>query len=297
MPRPPATGGAPATAGAGGRTFTVLGASGYVGAALVEALAAAGEPCYAPRRGDEAVFRRPLGHVIYCVGLTADYARRPLDTAEAHVGFLRDVLAGASFDSLLYLSSTRLYDGNGGGTLPCRETDDLRLNPHNPRHLYDLTKAAGEALCLHGSEGRGRIARLACVYGGDLGQDNFLHATIRAALGRRGLDLDTAPETARDYVHIDDVVRLLPTIARQGRERLYNLASGVNVANRELIDAVSAATGCRIRMTGRGGGAAPRVGIDRLRDEFGFRPAGVLDAIPALVRRASAMPQGERAVS
>ena len=274
--------------------FTVLGASGYVGTALVRALRAAGEPCYAPPRGDPSLYQRPLGHVIYCVGLTADYARRPLDTIEAHVGFLRDVLAGAVFDSVLYLSSTRLYDSRkDAAAVRCREEDDLLLNPHDPRHIYDLSKAAGEAMCLQAAGGRGRAVRLACVYGGEIGQDNFLHRTVRSALAQRTLEIATAPDTARDYIHIDDVVRLLPAIARGGRHGLYNLASGVNVANRELIGAVSAATGCQIRMTGQGGAPAPLVSIDRLRDEFGFAPAGVVEAVPALVRQAAVARQGQ----
>jgi nucleoside-diphosphate-sugar epimerase len=270
--------------------YTVLGASGYIGSALARCLTAAGEACFAPKRGDDSLFHRPLGHVIYCIGLTADYAQRPLEAVEAHVGFLRDVLAGAKFDSLVYLSSTRLYDSQpaGGAGAPCREDGDLVLNPNTPRHIYDLSKATGEAMCLQASGGRGRAVRLSCVYGGDIGQDSFLHTTIRKALTHRSLELATAPDTARDYIHLDDVVRLLPEIARRGARGLYNLASGVNVTNRELLAAVGEATGCTIRMTGTGGVAAPLVSIERLREEFGFRPTGVLDAVPELVRQATA---------
>lgn len=268
--------------------FTVLGATGYVGTALVRHLQAAGEPCFAPARQDPALFQRPLGHVIYCIGMTADYGVRPLDTVEAHVGILRDLLARASFESVLYLSSTRLYDSRsrGAGDLVCRETDDLALNPHEPRHIYDLSKAMGESLCLQASGGRGRAVRLSCVYGGDLGRDNFLHATMRRATESAALELATSPDTARDYVHLDDVVRLLPEIARRGRHRLYNLASGANVANRELIGAIARESGCTIRMTGSGNAPAPVASIDRLREEFGFRPRSVLEDIPELVRRA-----------
>lgn len=268
--------------------FTVLGATGYVGSALVRHLQAAGEPCFAPARQDPVLFQRPLGHVIYCIGMTADYGVRPLETVEAHVGILRDLLARASFDSVLYLSSTRLYDSRlrASGNLVCRETDDLVLNPRESRHIYDLSKAMGESLCLQASGGRGRAVRLSCVYGGDLGRDNFLHATIRRALETTTLELATSPDTARDYVHVDDVVRLLPEIARRGRHGLYNLASGTNVANRELIGAIARESGCAIRMTGSSGGAAPIASIERLCEEFAFRPRSVLDDIPGLLRQA-----------
>ena len=89
--------------GAPPSTFTVLGASGYIGSRLVAHLRAQGHTVWAPARGDAEVFTRPLGHVMYCVGLTADFRTRPFDTVDAHVGLLAEVLRRAQFDSLLYL--------------------------------------------------------------------------------------------------------------------------------------------------------------------------------------------------
>ncbi len=103
-------GGAPVT-GLPLSTFTVLGATGYIGSRLVAHLQAQGHTVWAPARGDAEVFTRPLGHVMYCVGLTADFRTRPFDTVDAHVGLLAEVLRRAQFESLLYLSSTRVYMG------------------------------------------------------------------------------------------------------------------------------------------------------------------------------------------
>ena len=50
-----------------------------------------------------------LGHAVYCIGLTADFRRRPQATMDAHVGVLGEVLRHGRFDSFLYLSSARLY--------------------------------------------------------------------------------------------------------------------------------------------------------------------------------------------
>lgn len=83
-------------------TLTVLGATGYIGSRLVAHLQAQGHSVWAPVRGDAEVFTRPLGHVMYCVGLTADFRTRPFDTVDAHVGLLAEVLRRAQFDSLLY---------------------------------------------------------------------------------------------------------------------------------------------------------------------------------------------------
>jgi len=56
------------------------------------------------------------------------------------------VLAESRYDSLVYLSSTRLYDGLH--TAMVDENTPLLLDPNQPRHLYDLSKACGEAACL-----------------------------------------------------------------------------------------------------------------------------------------------------
>ena len=61
-----------------GMSYTVIGASGFVGARLAASLRGGGHAVYAPQRGDPELLRRPLGRVIYCAGMTADYAARPL---------------------------------------------------------------------------------------------------------------------------------------------------------------------------------------------------------------------------
>ena len=93
--------------------WTIIGAGGFIGGRLTQALRARGEAVYAPSREDRDLFERDLGRVFYCAGLTGDFAVRPFDTVEAHVTLLAQVLAKARFERLIYLSSTRLYDSLG----------------------------------------------------------------------------------------------------------------------------------------------------------------------------------------
>src|ERR1043166_5646069 len=91
--------------------FTIFGAGGWIGSALARRLTSSGQEVRAVFRdnwppGDEA-----LGHVIYAIGLTADFRERPLATAQAHVGTLTRALEFSRFKSFLYLSSTRVYQG------------------------------------------------------------------------------------------------------------------------------------------------------------------------------------------
>lgn len=249
--------------------FTVLGASGVIGRYLVQALRSAGEEVYAPARDDDGVWRKPLGHVIYAIGLTADFRQRPFETVEAHVTLLARVLQQADFESLLYLSSTRVY----AGATSSDEGAALRVRPADPSDLYNLSKLMGESLCHAMQRATVRIVRLSNVVGGeDAESDNFVPALLREARAGR-IVLRSAPSSAKDYIHIDDVAALLPRIARVGRERVYNLASGIQVTHAEWAERLARLTGCAVECQA----GVPELGfirIDnrRLSQEFSFMP-------------------------
>ena len=54
--------------------FTVLGSTGFIGTRLVRRLRATGYEVLTPGR-DDSLVDADLGHAIYCIGMTADYAR------------------------------------------------------------------------------------------------------------------------------------------------------------------------------------------------------------------------------
>jgi len=215
--------------------FTVLGASGFIGSHLTEELKNTGEGMvYAPLRQDgndvlDEVLKRDLGHVFYCIGLTANFRSRPFDTVEAHVCILRRILEQARFESLTYLSSTRVYEGSA----TTHESAILQVSPANPGHLYNLSKLMGESLCL-ASGRRARVVRLSNVFGGGVRQENFITQVMTEAADTGQVQFLTAPESAKDYVSVDDVVRRLPQIAMHGTHSIYNVASGKNTSNAEI---------------------------------------------------------------
>lgn len=261
-------------------SFTILGATGFIGSHLAGSLRSQGHAVLTPPRGATDLFSRPLGHVIYAVGLTSDFRSRPFDTVQAHVGLIQDILQKADFTSLTYLSSTRVYSGIPRGVAGA----SLSVNPADPSDLYNLSKLMGESLCLTAGKGRARVVRLSNVVGRDeQHSDNFLNSIIREAKSGT-ITLRSHPESAKDYIRIEDVVSLLPRIATEGVAPVYNVASGVKISHAQLTGRLSELTGCTVRVIAD----APRfdfpdIDITPLRQDFGFQPRPVLDLLPELL--------------
>lgn len=209
--------------------FTILGAGGRIGQALVAHLSTVASVQAIDRAAlpDFLSSTQDAGHVISCIGLTGDFRTRPLDTAEAHVGLTARILARGGFRSFLYLSSTRVY-ANARTT---REDAALTVMPADASDLYNLTKLAGEALCLSDPRPTVRVARLSNVTHVQPDADTFLGQLIREGQEAERIVLRQDGRSAKDYIACTDVVALLPRIARGGRQRLYNLAAGRNVTH------------------------------------------------------------------
>lgn len=270
---------------------TVVGAAGFIGRALSQHLRGQGFEVHEAARDHQRWLDGPLGHVFYCAGLTADYAQRPHDAVQAHVVLLNAVLQMGRFESLVYLSSTRLYDGSLVDVAD--EATPLALDPRQPRHLYDLSKALGESLCLAAGGGRARVARLSCVYRDAGDADGFLPQLLRGvpqalAMAESAtpprLHIDTTLHATRDYVHLDDVLAALVLIATRGTQPLYNVASGRNLSNRELFARLRELSGCEIvAQRQHMARPSPRIDISRLRREFAWRPGCLLDKLADLL--------------
>lgn len=271
---------------AGDSTFTVLGAGGFIGAALVAWLESQNHVVHAVTRASLPALlagRRPAGHVIDCVGLTGDFRVRPLETAEAHVGVVARCLADLQFDSFLLLSSTRVY----ARASVTHEDAALLTVPADPSDLYNVTKLVGEALCLTDQRATIRVARLSNVYGILIPAETFLGQVLREGQASGGVMFHQSPASAKDYVSVAAVVRLLPAIGMAGRYRLYNVATGANTSHSAIANCLRNVAGWRTNFAPD----APTVQhlpIDttRLATEFGTTASDLIADLPTLLAHA-----------
>ena len=251
------------------KAFTVLGASGFLGAALVAVLERAGHQVRPVTRGTLPALldtRRNAGHVINCIGLTGDFRTRPLDTAEAHVGVTARCLAGLHFDSFLFLSSTRVYRH----ATVTAEDASLTCAPTDPSELYNLTKLAGEALCLADPRQAVRVVRLSNVYGAASPAETFLGQLLDAGRTTGTVRFRQSAKSTKDYVSLAQATRLLPAIATEGRHRLYNLAAGSNTSHAAIAVALRRRFGWHVDFApGAPTVRFPPIDTTRLTAEFG----------------------------
>jgi nucleoside-diphosphate-sugar epimerase len=260
--------------------FTIIGASGFIGSALAARLQVLGQNVFAPQRGDAKMFASPLGHVIYAAGITADFRSRPFDTLRANTSLLAELLERANFESLLYLSSARIYRHAEHS----REDAAICLRSKDPEDLYDLTKLTAEAICYSSNRKSVRIVRLTNVVGEDFRSQNFLVDVIRSACDVGCVELRSTLDSEKDYVLLRDVLNLLPEIAVKGYHSCYNFGSGHNLTHAELLAPILAETGARLRTCKDARRIViPSINIDRLSNEFSYQPSPVLPYIPQLI--------------
>jgi nucleoside-diphosphate-sugar epimerase len=259
--------------------ITILGASGFIGSAIVKRLESTHLEYRTPGRDDDLAGQQ-LGDVIYCIGLTADFREKPFDTIDAHVCKMVEVLRGCDFDSLLYLSSTRVYNSERS---IAREEDPIQVSPLNPDEFYNISKIMGESLAFASGK-KVRVARVSNVFGEDFTSSNFLATIIKEALSAKQLTIQAAPLSEKDYVSVDDVACGLIDIASRGRHEIYNIAGGKNVSNECLMSKIGELTGVKVTFQlGAPASISPQISIERMENEFAFKPARILDELEMLV--------------
>jgi nucleoside-diphosphate-sugar epimerase len=261
--------------------ITLLGATGFIGSNILKKMESETIPFYAPAR-DEEFSGKSLGDIIYCIGLTNDAKYKPFETLEAQVNKLKYIIERCQFDSITYCSSTRIYIHNGKDT---DESSLINVAVTDPFEFFNLTKLTAESLLVNTVKNY-KVVRLSNIFGNDFNSDNFLTSIIKDALTTGKIVLRSSSVSQKDYLHVSDAANIITAIAsNNAASGIYNVASGFNISNGEILEVISGITKCEVEYAPDAQNIIfSPIAVKRIRNELGFRPgAPLLETIPQII--------------
>jgi nucleoside-diphosphate-sugar epimerase len=124
------------------------------------------------------------------------------------------------------------------------------------------------------------------VYHDETDLDGFLPQLLRQVLelSSTQIEVDTSPFYERDYVCLNDVVSALICIAESGQSKIYNVASGENVANSTLFSVINDI--CKVNIVSTldvRPPASPRVSVMRMFEDFSWQATPVLHELKRIL--------------
>jgi UDP-glucose 4-epimerase len=232
--------------------LAVVGAAGFLGSALVRAALRAGHPCSQFTRRTPLL--RPDGTAVpdLARATTVYWLASSINPALAEEEPERIAADRAAFASLLAALAphpARVVIVSSGGTVydttlapPYDEA-----SPTAPRGAYGRAKLDLERLLREALPGRGVALRVANAYGpgqpARAGQGVLAH-WLRAAAAGEAITVIGSRESARDYVHVDDIAEALLAAARPAAPPpVVNVGSGVATTLGDLAELVREVTG------------------------------------------------------
>ena len=259
--------------------FTIFGSTGFIGKNLVNYLKDQEIEIKTPDIRYDDITNMDLGNVIYAIGEPTQNGSIENFT-KSHLEHLNHILCNATFDSFLYCSATTVYSNSK----TTNEDSLLCTNSINSRNLYVNLKILGESICLSYNNPKIKIVRLSNVTGNNPQSNLFLPSIIRDAINKKNIHLFTTLESEKDYVLINDIVKLLPKISVGSKFKIYNVAHGTNITNKEIVSLIQKITKCNLSISENAYDYSfPKIDISRIINEFNFNPQPVLPYLENLI--------------
>ena len=231
----------------------VTGGSGFVGGRLVRRLTAEGiVPVSLNRaetdlRDQAAVFqavRRARPEIIFHCAVSRGHpqnAAQRLDSLASSVmgtAYLAEAAAEAGVERFIHIGSSLVYG--------LQDRDFHESDPMLPSSSRGAAKACAALWLRQFAGGTGFPAvelRLFSVYGPGEGPRRFIPTLLRAAITGEPMPLVAGPR--HDFIYIDDVVDacLCAAHAATSPGAVFNIGSGVSLANEEVVELARRVTG------------------------------------------------------
>ena len=142
----------------------------------------------------------------------------------------------------------------------------------------------GESLCVSSKKPNVKIVRLSNVTGKHCPENLFIPSIIKEAIKNNKIHLRSSIDSEKDFIHIDDVVKIIPKIIHNGKFDIYNIANGKNTTTRDIVSEISRITNCDVNVNPNAPQYSfPMISIDRIQSELGFSPQSIIPRIYEII--------------
>lgn len=216
----------------------VLGAGGFIGRVLVDHLRALGSDVRAYSRADcdmtdlqavQACLAHNAGARYVFLSCISRNREDSFEAFELNVRMAHNFAQAAQDSpcgSLVYLSSTDIY----GNRPELPVTED---SPVKPDGYYALSKLVNERILFHRLACPVTAIRLPGIYGPEDRGKSVLGMFTRRVLAGETVRVFGDGSTLRDFVHIDDLCRIIGQLLDAPQPGVLNIATGTS---RRLLD-------------------------------------------------------------
>lgn len=258
--------------------YTIFGGRGFIGSEFVKQLKQQGHNVFVPERNDSSIYEQDLGIIIYAAGY-GDCLGDPHNVLEANTILLNMLLRDASFEKIIYISSTRVYMNQEYSL----EDNDVSVCIEDNRRLFNLTKLTAEEICLKSNKNC-LIIRPSNVYGLALNSPLFLPSIIRDAINKKSVNMYVTPSYSKDYIFVGDLVATTLMLINLKKSGIFNIASGQNINAETIANLLIKKTGCEVKwLVDTDTEIFAPINIDKIKSIIDFNPANVINDINDMV--------------
>jgi dTDP-glucose 4,6-dehydratase len=141
-----------------------------------------------------------------------------------------------NYGRFVHISTDEVY-----GHLGFNDPSFTELTPIAPRSPYAASKASSDLLCLSYIETfkcNISITRCCNNYGPNQHQEKFIPTIIKSLLKGKKVPIYGEGLNVREWVHVYDHNLAVWAVGTQGKNGVYNIGSGLELSNIELVDKI-----------------------------------------------------------
>ena len=250
------------------KKYTIFGHTGFLGQNIVGYLKKNNLNFFLPQK-NRFIFSKNLNNIIYCIGVDNVFDD-PLDSIEANLKILSKIITKNKFESLLFVSTTRLYLNSNKTS----ENDLININPNLKNYFFNSLKLAAENFCLSQKNKKVKVVRMSNLYGNHFSKQKYLLPTLlRNSVNKKIIDIYINKKSKKNYLNVDDAIDVIFKVINKGKYRLYNIASDKLYTLDFIAKNIQKITKCKIRYKNQKFRYdEPKINIKIIKKEFNFRP-------------------------